>query len=161
MEELDKAGLLHFPKSPDGRICIKRYLEASKGTLLGNLWNDVPPIASKSKERIGYPTQKPLALLDRIIKASSNEGDVVLDAFCGGGTTLVAAQRLGRKFIGIDQSEQAIAISRKRLESDSSYLPFSIEKSANERLFEVKDRYFLERRYTAEEIMEDVRAGQK
>jgi SAM-dependent methyltransferase len=83
-----------------------------------------------SKERIGYPTQKPLALLDRIIKASSNEGDIVLDAFCGGGTTLVAAQRLGRKFIGIDQSVRAIAVSRARLERESDLFspPFTVEQ---------------------------------
>jgi DNA modification methylase len=115
MQQLDEKGLIYFPKNPNGRLRLKRYLSNSKGILLGNLWSDVPPVASQSKERIGYPTQKPLALLERIIKISSNEGDVVLDAFCGSGTTLVAARRLGRKFIGIDQSERAIAISRTRL----------------------------------------------
>jgi DNA modification methylase len=85
------------------------------GDVITDNWTDIKAVDPKSKERIGYPTQKPLALLERIIKASSNEGDIVLDAFCGSGTTLVAAQRLGRKFIGIDQSEQAIAVSRARL----------------------------------------------
>jgi DNA modification methylase len=79
---------------------------------------EIQIINPASKERIGYHTQKPLALLDRIIKASSNKGDIVLDAFCGGGTTLVAAQRLNRKFIGIDQSVEAIAISRRRIEKE-------------------------------------------
>jgi DNA modification methylase len=117
MEELDRAGLLQFPKSQDGRITLKRYLNTSKGMLIGNLWDDISPVSSQAKERIGYPTQKPLALMERIIKASSNEGDVVLDAFCGGGTTLVAAAKLGRRFIGIDQSVQAIAVSQARLEN--------------------------------------------
>jgi DNA modification methylase len=130
MEELDRAGLLKFPKSPDGRIVLKRYLDDSKGTLQGNLWDDIPPVGSRAKERIGYPTQKPLTLMERIIKASSNEGDVVLDAFCGGGTTLVAAQKLNRNFIGIDQSVRAIAVSQARLEksSDLFSLPFTIEQ---------------------------------
>jgi DNA modification methylase len=93
-------------------------------------WVDINSIQSQSGERIGYPTQKPLALLDRIIKASSNEGDVVLDAFCGGGTTLVAAQRLKRKFIGIDQSVRAITVSRGRLEKDGDLFspPFTVER---------------------------------
>jgi DNA modification methylase len=98
-----------------------------RGKLPEDWWTDIYTVDRMRSERIGYPTQKPLALLERIIKASSNEGDVVLDAFCGGGTTLVAAQRLGRKFIGIDQSEQAIAISRKRLENDLPCSSFSVE----------------------------------
>ena len=75
----------------------------------------IPTVNSMSKERIGYPTQKPEALLERIIKASSNEGDIVLDAFCGGGTTCAVARRLGRKFIGIDQSVRAIELTNIRL----------------------------------------------
>ena len=82
----------------------------------------VPMLATSSKERIGYPTQKPEALLERIIKASSNPGDVVLDAFCGGGTTPAVARRLGRKFIGIDQSVRAIAVSNARLEKQTDLL---------------------------------------
>jgi DNA modification methylase len=94
-----------------------------KGYPLEDTWNcckadslNSIAIVSFSKEKIGYPTQKPLALMERIIKASSNEGDIVLDAFCGGGTTLVAAQRLNRRFIGIDQSVMAITVSRGRIE---------------------------------------------
>lgn len=85
-------------------------------------WTDINSIQSQSKERIGYPTQKPEALLERIIKASSNEGDIVLDAFCGGGTTPAVARRLGRKFIGIDQSVRAIAVSNARLEKQTDLL---------------------------------------
>jgi DNA modification methylase len=122
LELLEENGFVKWGKN--GTPQFKRYLDKSKGALLGNLWDDIG--RAQGKERIGYPTQKPLALMDRIIKASSNEGDVVLDAFCGGGTTLVAAQRLGRKFIGIDQSEQAIAVSRARLENDL-LSPLSVE----------------------------------
>jgi site-specific DNA-methyltransferase (adenine-specific) len=104
-----------------------------KPNLLGKIpedWWLMNILNANDSERIGYPTQKPLALMDRIIKASSNEGDVVLDAFCGGGTTLVAAQRLGRKFIGIDQSVRAIAVSRARLERESDLFspPFTVEQ---------------------------------
>jgi DNA modification methylase len=83
-------------------------------------WWQIPILTNSSNERIGYPTQKPLALMERIIKASSNEGDVVLDAFCGSGTTLVAAQKLNRRFIGIDQSVRAITVSRERLENNGN-----------------------------------------
>ena len=81
-------------------------------------WNDITPLLSPTqKERLGYPTQKPLSLLERIIQASSNEGDIVLDAFCGCGTTIDAAERLNRKWIGIDVSIHAVYLIKKRLES--------------------------------------------
>jgi hypothetical protein len=83
--------------------------------LLDTIWEDIPPINSQAKEALGYPTQKPLALLDRIIKASSNKNDIVLDAFCGCGTALVAAQNLGRQWIGIDISPTACRVMAKRL----------------------------------------------
>ncbi len=86
-----------------------------KGSLMGSVWY-VKVVDPKSKERIGYPTQKPEALLERIIKASSNEGDVVMDCFCGGGTTIAVANKLGRKWIGIDQSVQAIKVTEARLD---------------------------------------------
>jgi SAM-dependent methyltransferase len=85
-----------------------------EGKYPDDVW-DIPIV--RGKEAIGYPTQKPLALMERIIKATSNENDVVLDAFCGGGTTLVAAAKLNRRFIGIDQSVQAIKVSQARLEN--------------------------------------------
>ncbi len=84
------------------------------GKPLDDVWS-IPAIAPTSKERAGYPTQKPLALLQRIIMLASNEGDVMLDPFCGSGTALLAAQQLGRKWIGIDANPQAIAIARRRL----------------------------------------------
>ncbi|MDR3738828.1 MAG: DNA methyltransferase [Terracidiphilus sp.] len=96
----------------------KRYLDEMPGTPLQNIWDDIPPINSQAQERLGYPTQKPEALLERILKASSNEGDVVLDPFCGCGTTVQVAQRLKRRWIGIDITHLAIGLIKKRL-SDS------------------------------------------
>ncbi len=86
------------------------------GIPLQDVWNDIPPISAFAKERFGYPTQKLEALLERIIKASSNEGDVVLDAYCGCGTTVAVAQRLNRQWIGIDITYQSISLILKRLE---------------------------------------------
>jgi len=101
MEQLDIQGRLEFPKSPDGRIQLRRYLDERKGMPLGSVWIDIPPINSQAQERLGYPTQKPVALLERIISASSNPGDVVLDPFCGCGTTVHAASRGARRPVGI------------------------------------------------------------
>lgn len=115
MKELDEAGRLAFPKKPGGRIRVKRYLDESKGAPLGNLWEDIPPINSQAQERLGFPTQKPVALLERIVAASTNEGDVVLDPFCGCGTSIDAAQKLGRKWIGIDVTHLAISLIKTRL----------------------------------------------
>jgi DNA modification methylase len=116
MEKLDAEGRLWFPSSPDGRIRIKKYLNEMPGRIVPNLWDDIPPISSQAQERLGYPTQKPEALLERIIKASSNEGDVVLDAYCGCGTTVAVAQRLNRPWIGIDITYQSIALILKRFQ---------------------------------------------
>jgi len=115
MEQLDRDGRLIFPKKPNGRIRVKKYLEEMNGIPVGNVWTDIPQLASQSAERLGYPTQKPLALLDRIIKTSSNPGDIVLDAFCGCGTALVSAQLLDRQWIGIDVSPTACRVVAKRL----------------------------------------------
>ena len=96
MRKLDAQGRLHFP-SPKGKakaLRLKMYLDESKGIRLQNLWEDIPALSSRAKERLGYPTQKPEALLSRIIETSSNPGDVVLDPFCGCGTTVAVAQRL-------------------------------------------------------------------
>jgi site-specific DNA-methyltransferase (adenine-specific) len=91
------------------------YADESAGHLVQNLWDDIPPISSQAQERLGYPTQKPVALLERIISASSNPGDVVLDPFCGCGTAIDAAQKLGRQWIGIDVTHLAIGLVEKRL----------------------------------------------
>ena len=93
----------------------KRYLDEMPGVPLQDLWTDVPPIGSGMAERLGYPTQKPEALLERILRASSNEGDSILDPFCGCGTTVAAAERLQRQWIGIDITHLAIGLIRHRL----------------------------------------------
>jgi DNA modification methylase len=113
MERLDKEGRLHFTRA--GGIRLKRYLDESSGIPCQALWDDINPINSQAKERLGYPTQKPLALLERIINASSNEGDVVLDPFCGCGTAVHAAEKLGRQWVGIDITHLAISLIEKRL----------------------------------------------
>ncbi|MDE0166010.1 MAG: DNA methyltransferase [Bryobacterales bacterium] len=92
----------------ENMVRVKRYLDESRGNPVEDIWTDIPPINSMAKERMGYATQKPLALMERIIQASSNPGDVVLDPFCGCATTLEAAERLGRKWIGIDIAIHAI-----------------------------------------------------
>src|SRR4051794_36240436 len=98
MERLEREGRLVYSKK-SGMVYQKRYLDESKGVALSSWWDDIDMLRgiSSAKERLGYPTQKPLALLERIIKTSSNENDIVLDAFCGCGTALVAAQNLGRQ----------------------------------------------------------------
>jgi len=116
MEQWDKEGRLIFPKNKDGRIRRKRFLDEHPGETVQNLWDDISPIGAQAAERMGYPTQKPLALLERIINASSNPGDVVLDPFCGCGTAIVAAQKLGRKWIGIDITHLAIGLIKRRME---------------------------------------------
>ena len=97
---------------------LKRYLDELDGQAVHNMWTDVSPINPRAKERTGYPTQKPLALLDRIIKASSNEGDVVLDPFCGCATTCIAAERLDRRWIGIDLSALAVKLVEQRARNE-------------------------------------------
>lgn len=116
MKRLDGEGKLHFTKA--GGIRLRRYLDDLKGIALQCLWEDISPINSQAKERLGYPTQKPEALLDRIIKASSNEKDLILDPFCGCGTTIAVAQALHRKWIGIDITYLAIDVIKKRLEKN-------------------------------------------
>ena len=111
------AGLVVQSK-PGGVPQLKRYLHEQKGRPLGDVWTDIQPINSQAKERIGYPTQKPLTLLDRIIRASSNEGDVVLDPFCGCATAMVAADRLNRQWTGIDLSPLAARLVLRRLRDD-------------------------------------------
>ena len=115
MTQLDAEGRIWYPEDKDKRPRLKRYLKEMSGTLMGTNWTDISPINSQARERLGYPTQKPVALLERIISASSNPGDVVLDPFCGCGTTIDAAEKLGRKWIGIDITQLAIALIKSRL----------------------------------------------
>ena len=114
MEELIAQGRVVQPR-PGAVPRYKRYLDEMPGVPLQDLWGDIAPIGAQAQERLGYPTQKPEALLERIISASSHEGDVVLDPFCGCGTTVAAAQALGREWIGIDVTNLAITLIRHRL----------------------------------------------
>ncbi|HET6246113.1 MAG TPA: DNA methyltransferase [Tepidisphaeraceae bacterium] len=116
MEQLDREGRLFFPKKGvTGRIRRKIYLEDSPGVPITDVWTDIRPIHAAAAERLGYPTQKPEALLERIIAASSNEGNVVLDPFCGCGTAIAAAQKLKRRWIGIDITHLSINLIKVRL----------------------------------------------
>ncbi len=98
-----------------GKYRYKIYLDEIEGVLVDTLWTDIPPVNSQAKQDTGYATQKPEALLERIIKASSNEGDLIVDFFCGSGTTLAVAEKLGRKWIGSDLGKFAIHTTRKRM----------------------------------------------
>jgi site-specific DNA-methyltransferase (adenine-specific) len=115
MEEYDRQNRLYFPKDQTGRIRLKLYLDEAGSRPIQNLWDDISPINSQAQERLGYPTQKPIALLERIVAASSNPGDVVLDPFCGCGTAIHAAEKLGRRWIGIDITHLSIALIERRL----------------------------------------------
>jgi len=127
MKQLEEEGRLQYTKN--GTAEYIRYLEDSKGVPIDNFWSDIFPVNSQAKERIGYPTQKPEKLLERIVLCASNEGDIVLDPFVGGGTTLVVADRLKRQWIGIDQSVQAVKVSEMRLQKQRTLfsLPFVLQ----------------------------------
>lgn len=145
MQELDRQGRLIFPKDANGRIRVKKYLDEMPGIILGNNWDDILPISSQAAERLGYPTQKPLALLERIIQASSNPGDLVLDPFCGCGTTIAAAQKLDRAWIGIDITHLAIALQKYRLAEMFPTIKFDVigepEDPGAARQLAADDRY--------------------
>lgn len=113
MKQYEAEGKLHWPKKGVPRL--KRYLDEFEGVLLQDVWNDIRVIHNRSAERLGYPTQKPETLLERIIRASSNPGDLILDAFAGSGTTLAVAEKLGRRWIGIDCGKFAIYTIQKRM----------------------------------------------
>lgn len=145
MEKYDAEDRLYFPKSADGRIRLKLYLDEQKGQPLQNLWTDISPLNSQARERLGYPTQKPVALLKRILAASSHEGDVILDPFCGCGTTVAAAQETGRNWIGIDVAYHAIRVIEARLQSMPGDVAYSLggiprDYESAKRLAE-KDKY--------------------
>lgn len=115
MAKLDTEGRVWYPDDLSKRPRLIRYLDEMPGNVITNIWSDIPPINSQAQERLGYPTQKPEALLERMLTASSNEGDSVLDPFCGCGTTIAAAQRLKRRWIGIDITHLAIGLIRHRI----------------------------------------------
>ncbi|MDQ3563386.1 MAG: restriction endonuclease [Pseudomonadota bacterium] len=127
LDLLDANGLIHWPKRRQGGSGFPRFKRMlSGGISIQDTITDIPPLNSQAAERLGYPTQKPLALLERIIQASSNEGDVVLDPFCGCGTTIHAAQRLRRQWIGIDVTHLAISLIEKRLKDAFPGITFEV-----------------------------------
>ena len=130
MNELNDNDMIYLPKKKGGVPRLKRYLFNSKGIKLQDLFLDVK-LGAKSDERMGYPTQKPVLLLERIIKASSNEGDVVLDPFCGCGTAIVAAQKLKRNWIGMDITHLAIGLMEKRIYDEFKIKPKVIGNPAS------------------------------
>jgi len=115
MKQWDREGRLYFPPNKDQRIRRKTFLDEYEGQPIQNLWTDIYVINSQAKESVNYPTQKPETLLERILKVSSNEGDIVADFFCGSGTTLAVAEKLNRKWIGSDLGKFAIHTTRKRM----------------------------------------------
>ena len=117
MQELDDQDRLHYPSKADGRLRMKNYQDERLGVPVQDIWTDVTALGGTSPERLGYPTQKPRALLERIVSASSNPGDIVLDPFCGCGTAVDAAQKLGRQWIGIDITHIAIGMIEDRMRS--------------------------------------------
>ncbi len=118
LDKLDAAGRIHWPKKAGGMPRLKQYPEDLKGVPLQDVWTDIRPMHNLSEDRLGYPTQKPVPLLDRIIQASSNPGDVVFDPFCGCGTTIYSAVKNGRKWIGCDIAILSIKLVREILTGD-------------------------------------------
>jgi len=133
MQKLHDEGRVYYPKHKDGsfdfskRPQLKRYLREQEGSIVTNVWTDIQPLHDVSAERMGYPTQKPLALLERIIRASSQPGDIVLDPFCGCGTAVHAAQKLGRSWIGIDITHLAISLIEKRMKDAFPGIVFEVQ----------------------------------
>lgn len=150
MQRLHDEGRIWYPDSKEKRPQLKRYLEEMPGRIIDNVWTDISPINSQAKERLGYPTQKPIALLERIIKSSSNPGDVVFDPFCGCGTAIYAAHLQGRSWIGCDiailsvQIVRDVLLKRHGLREDEHYeisgVPLSLEGAQH--LFDRDPRQF-------------------
>jgi site-specific DNA-methyltransferase (adenine-specific) len=126
LDELDSRGRILWPLKSGGMPRYKRYLDEMPGLAIQSIITDIPPISAHAAERLGYPTQKPVALLERIIAASSNSGDVILDPFCGCGTAVHAAEKLGRQWIGIDITHLAISLIEKRLKDAFAGIKFEV-----------------------------------
>lgn len=128
LDELDRIGMIYWPDKKGGQPRYKQFLKDAPGMALPDVWTDIDVINSQAKERIGYPTQKPIELLKRIILSSTDVGDVVLDPFCGCGTTVHAAQLLNRSWIGIDVAHYAIGVIEDRLRQEfGTKLKFHVE----------------------------------
>jgi adenine-specific DNA-methyltransferase len=129
MDQMHAEGKIRIPDDPEAVPEFKRYLDEQLGVPLQDLWSDLDPINAKATERLGYPTQKPAALIERVIETSSAEGDLIADFFCGSGTTAVVAERLRRDWIACDLGRFAIYTTRKRLLDCSRLPPFRDQES--------------------------------
>ncbi|MGA2530720.1 MAG: site-specific DNA-methyltransferase, partial [Acidimicrobiales bacterium] len=127
MAKLDSEGRIWYPDDKSKRPRLKRYLDESKGRIVDNLWDDIPPVNSQAQDRTGYRTQKPDALLERIIQTSSDPGHLVLDCFVGSGTTAVVAEKTARRWIACDLGRFAIHTTRKRLLGIANVRPFVVQ----------------------------------
>jgi len=127
LDALDFAGMIYWPEKADGTPRLKQFEDELGGVALPDIWTDIPPVSAQAIERIGYPTQKPEALLERVVKASSNEGDLVLDCFVGSGTTAAVAEKLNRRWIACDLGRFAIHTTRKRLLGIPNVKPFVVQ----------------------------------
>jgi site-specific DNA-methyltransferase (adenine-specific) len=151
MQKMHDDGKIYYPLNEDGtynlnkRPAVKRYLEEQEGNIPTNVWTDINPLTSQSKESLGYPTQKPVKLLERIIATSSKEGDLVLDPFCGCGTAIHAAQNLNRRWIGIDITNLAISLIEKRITDMFADIKFEVYGTPKDmdgvRALALKDKY--------------------
>ncbi|OGO14318.1 MAG: DNA methylase [Chloroflexi bacterium RBG_16_47_49] len=151
MQKLHDDGRIYYPRNKDGsldiskRPAVKRYLIEQEGSIITNAWLDINPLHSSDAERLGYPTQKPLTLLERIIRASSNPGDIVLDPFCGCGTAIAAAEKLGRQWIGIDITYLSINLIENRMKRMFPGIRFEVvgkpRDLASARNLAERDRY--------------------
>jgi adenine-specific DNA-methyltransferase len=130
LDELDRVGRIYWPKNEGGFPRVKRYLEETHGKAISDVWTDIPPLNMMAAERLGYDTQKPSQLLERIITASSQPGDLVADFFCGSGTTAAVAEKLGRHWITSDLGKVGIQVTRNRLVQQDAK-PFLIENIGN------------------------------
>lgn len=144
MEAALRQGLIH--QSAPGRVPrFKRYLAEQRGMPLGDVWSDIPPLNSQARERLGYPTQKPIRLLDRIVRATTDEGDVVLDPFCGCGTTIAASLNARRNWIGIDVAYHAIKVIEERIAAHPGTVEYQLggipRDFASARRLAEKDKY--------------------
>jgi hypothetical protein len=130
MQRLHNENHIWYPSDKTKRPRLKKYLDEMSGRPLQSIWTDVYPVNSQAKERLGYPTQKPESLLERIIEASSNEGDLVADFFCGSGTTMAVAERLNRRWIGCNLDKVGLQVSRNRMVQQQAQ-PFLLENIGN------------------------------
>src|SRR5579883_1327388 len=127
LDALDAAGMISWPQKEDGTPRLKHFADELSGVAISDVWLDIPPVSAQAAERVGYPTQKPEPLLSRIIEASSRQGDLVLDCFCGSGTTAAVAEKLGRRWVACDLGRFAIHTTRKRLLSIPNVRPFIVQ----------------------------------